>query len=224
MATSSRLTSLLPQANTSDRIVKDEPEHEEQFVIEVLDQETYEDLSPSAETETILEDVNEASDDDSKDSIQEKNINFADPIKTGQSFQCDICFRTYVYQNSLNRHVKTAHELLRLSCPICSAKFTQRTSLVEHMKNLHKDDGANPEVFACEMSDSCSRSFNTIKMLQQHMRQHITDRVKKKEINLDTPKKKYRKQCSICGLFFKHVDEHKLTHQSELEPVGAEEL
>lgn len=126
-------------------------------------------------------------------------------------FVCEVCSKRYQYLNSLTRHTRTAHERLRHSCPLCSQDFTQKTSLVEHIRNIHIDR-AKP--YSCDL---CGRTFNTIKMLNQHMKQYCSDRKEKKtSTNIPKPKTKYRKQCSTCGLFFKHIEEHKLSHQSQL--------
>lgn len=153
--------------------------------------------------------------------VEEKNEFCKDPESSlkikALCFVCDICFKRYRSQNSLNRHVKTTHEKMRFSCSYCCSKFTQRSSLEEHFRNLHSDLSRS-EVFPCTFNETCGRTFNTIKMLNQHLKCHNSDREKreKKSSDAGAEKKKYRKQCSICGLFFKHVEEHRLTHQSKL--------
>lgn len=156
---------------------------------------------------------------DAKDNHQEITIEES-PNAEGEAsknFQCEVCLKTYQYQNSLVRHVKTTHENLRHTCFICDSEFTQRTSLNEHIRNLHKQECT--EVFECNFNDSCNRAFNTAKMLHQHTKHHYSDSPKEKLKTIPgepANKKKYRKQCQICGLFFKHIEEHKLSHQSKL--------
>lgn len=128
------------------------------------------------------------------------------------SYSCNVCSKSYLHLNSLSRHIQTTHELKRYSCPVCQSEFTQRSSLAEHISNLHKTT-ITKNIHRCS---SCRRTFNTSKMLLQHLRHH--DRANDiREIRSEkSSNKKYRKQCQICGLFFKHIDEHKLSHQGEI--------
>lgn len=126
------------------------------------------------------------------------------------SYSCDVCSKSYLHLNSLSRHIKTTHELKRYSCPVCQTEFTQKSSMAEHMNNLHKTSIVINNL-KCS-SNSCQRIFNTAKMLSQHMKHHDGREIRSEK----SSKKKYRKQCQICGLFFKHIDEHKLSHQGEI--------
>lgn len=131
------------------------------------------------------------------------------------SYSCNVCSKSYLHLNSLSRHIKASHELKRHTCPICQSEFTQRSSMAEHMNNLHKTPFAK-NVFKCSANLSCQRTFNTAKMLSQHMKNHekVNDGREIKAEKSST--KKYRKQCQICGLFYKHINEHKLSHQGEI--------
>lgn len=169
-----------------------------------------------------LEEVNyevEALDDAAEDVLSADDCITLEPQK---EFSCEICGKHYRYLNSLARHVKIAHDQIRHTCSICSLDFTQKTSLLEHMRNIHKESMNIDEVFICKV---CNRSFNTSKILQQHKKQHSLTKVEKKAPNKSTPAKtKYRKQCTTCGLFFKHIEEHKLSHQSKLNMLETELL
>lgn len=159
-----------------------------------------------------IEDEPDVKDDQQEITIEEHPMAESEANK---SFQCEVCMKTYHYQNSLVRHVRTTHENLRHTCSICDSEFTQRTSLNEHIKNLHNQDCT--EFFACNFNDSCNRAFNTAKMLHQHTKHHFSPKEKPKtKTGGQDKKKKYRKQCQECGLFFKHIEEHKLSHQSKL--------
>lgn len=191
-------------------MMKNEPEFkQETYEVEALD-ETFEDiLSPDElvdpQVDIMVEELNLK---------QESHLNEELKIKMITSvFDCDICSKIYLSKNSLNRHRRTAHEMMRFKCPMCSSKFTQKTSLNEHIENLH--NAISSHMFACRFSEECNRIFNTAKMLDQHMKYHATGH-KKKQTEVFKVNKKYRKQCSTCGLFFKHIEEHKLTHQSKL--------
>lgn len=189
---------------------------ENEFEIEALD-ESYEKASSVGEEEIV---VDEASEDtkvkiDPTASSSSQNVH-EDPKK----FQCTTCFKTYLHHHSLIRHTKTAHEFMRYACPFCPSEFTQKSSLNEHVKNLHREVDSSEcyQIFVCEF---CSRTFNTQKMLQQHLRSHEERKSYETTVTSETMKeqevdtKKYRKQCQICGLFFKHIDEHRLTHESK---------
>lgn len=126
-------------------------------------------------------------------------------------YQCESCDKVYKHNNSLARHVQTAHQNLRHCCTICSTTFTQKSSLHEHMRCVHKDT-AQSEQFTCEL---CDKSFNSKKTLRQHMKIHSSDELKVMSSKSKSSTKQYRRQCPICGIFFRNVEEHKLTHQSE---------
>lgn len=175
------------------------------YKVEALDESFEVAMSPADAMEDQTNAVEELMEADSA------RISSSTPNKT---FQCSACSKVYLYPTSLTRHMKTAHDNVRHSCKFCGSQFTQRTSLSEHVKNLHNNEEPS-EAFACTSTPFCHRVFNTAKMLHQHMRQHGRARARKQIKREEKPLKKYRKQCQICGLFFKHIDEHKLTHQSE---------
>lgn len=168
---------------------------EDSFEVEALDESLEKENSSYSFEEVIVEEISE-----------EKIISSNIDQQEQKPHQCLTCFKTYRHANSLTRHVKTSHELVRHSCDFCSSAFTQKSSLTEHVRNLHSS-----EIHKCTF---CSRAFNTQKMLLQHTKSH---EVKKSDETKSTKedKKKYRKQCQICGLFFKHIEEHKLSHRSK---------
>lgn len=168
---------------------------EDSFEVEALDESLEKDnLSCSFEEVMVDEKLGEKITPSKKDQQQSK------------SFQCLTCFKTYHHANSLARHIKTSHEFVRHLCEFCSSEFTQKSSLTEHVRNLHKSE--------IHKRTLCTRAFQTEKVLMQHAKSHDVkklDEIKPKKGD----EKKYRKQCQICGLFFKHIEEHKLTHRSK---------
>lgn len=131
-------------------------------------------------------------------------------------FYCKLCPKSYTLPNNLARHMNTDHRKLRYSCNYCSKQFTQNSSLQEHQNNIHKDLQDGSTSFIC---DHCMQSFNTIKMLQQHMKRHETTNepktIKSGKLKVKQNKssnKKYHKLCPICGKMFKVLQEHILVH------------
>lgn len=180
---------------------------EEQFEAELEDEEAGVDYSAQDFTKDVIEEICDRTTIEPPEEISLKTL-----------FECEVCNKSYRYLNSLNRHVKTAHELERFSCTICSARFTQKPSLTEHMKNLHSDEQTSLNL-RCDF-ESCEKSFNTSKMLHQHTKKAHSGATQDMKPAATVDKlKKYRKQCTICGLFFKHIDEHKLAHQGQFEII-----
>lgn len=194
---------------------EEEPPAVAEFEIEALD-DAFEEVVKEEELSIEIVDYS----DSNHKSENDEPKPLEPSADTKNSYNCDVCFKRYFHLNSLQRHIKTSHELYRHFCDICNMKFTQRSSLIEHMKNLHKNP-IRSEVFICLADSSCQRTFNTAKMLTQHMKKHDeklgrASNDDKKSPTGKSPKKKYRKQCQICGLFFKHIEEHKLTHQGTI--------
>ena len=204
LVTTNKVLSLLNDSEPSPTM-KDEISYELESTIEILEEAIEPLLSPVEDNSELLQS------DDLKQDINEQQEPCINDSKS--IFSCESCSKTYQSQNSLNRHIRTVHENIRVSCPLCSSSFTQKVSLNEHIRNLHKESS---KTFPCDFNNKCTRTFNTSKMLNQHLKCHTEERVKKPTRTVNKKKKLYRKQCSICGLFFKHVFEHRLAHQSKL--------
>lgn len=142
-----------------------------------------------------------------------------------KQFYCKLCPKSYTLPNNLTRHMNTDHRNLRYSCSYCDKQFTQNSSLQEHQNNIHKDLLDGSASFIC---DHCMQSFNTIKMLQQHMKRHETTNDQKTTESKSTQpgklkvkqdksviKKKYHKLCPICGKMYKDLQEHILVHSGK---------
>jgi KRAB domain-containing zinc finger protein len=123
-----------------------------------------------------------------------------------KKFQCQNCDKSYSHNNSLIRHIQTVHQFLRFQCNLCSSEFTQKSSLTEHCRNLHSEKQLLS--FECD----CGRKFSSRKSLDAHYKTHEKEKEGENLTESEAQKKKYRKQCQICGFFFKHIEEHKLTH------------
>lgn len=189
----------------------------EAFEIEALD-ETFDAQSPLRSEPVVDDNILDLSSVTDSQTIKDETLDeFEIEVmhKVCQPFQCSICHKIYLSQNSLNRHIKTTHDSVRHPCTLCSSLFTQKTSLIEHVRNLHKDHVGIEEVFKCTARPNCNRTFNTAKMLSQHLKHHDNRPDRKSLAKVSKSKKKYRKQCQICGLFFKHIEEHNLSHQAE---------
>ncbi|CAO1366267.1 unnamed protein product [Diamesa serratosioi] len=137
-------------------------------------------------------------------------------------FHCNLCPKSYTLPNNLARHMNTYHRMLRYSCSYCNKQFTQNSSLQEHQNNLHKELLDITASFTC---DHCMQSFNTIKMLQQHMKRHESTNDQSSSVSKNTQSvklkvkqeksivnKKYHKLCPICGKMYKDLQEHILVH------------
>ena len=144
-------------------------------------------------------------------------------------FYCNLCPKYYTLPNNLARHMNTDHRKLRYSCSYCNKQFTQNSSLQEHQNNIHKDLLEGSASFIC---DHCMQTFNTIKMLQQHMKRHETTNEQKSSESKNTLSgklkvkqdktsinKKYHKLCPICGKMYKVLQEHILVHSGNKHTI-----
>ncbi|XP_076373108.1 zinc finger protein 438-like isoform X2 [Tachypleus tridentatus] len=54
-----------------------------------------------------------------------------------QTFQCDVCSKTFLYAAGLYRHRKQHGGAPVFQCPLCQKTFVYSLSLTSHLKNNH---------------------------------------------------------------------------------------
>ena len=53
--------------------------------------------------------------------------------KRSNSFDCDVCERTFKFKSQLTIHKRTHTQEKALKCKNCNKSFTQKNSLTRHM-------------------------------------------------------------------------------------------
>ncbi|CAL9730091.1 transcription factor IIIA [Monosporozyma unispora] len=85
-----------------------------------------------------------------------------------KSFHCPYegCSETFYKHPQLRSHILSFH-LNKLNCEICDKHFQRPYRLRQHMAKYHNPNNLNP--YACNFS-TCSQSFKTWTMLQNHIK------------------------------------------------------
>ena len=52
-------------------------------------------------------------------------------------YQCLLCLKSYVNDDSALRHLRESHFGRVHQCHLCESKFTRRTNLAAHIRNVH---------------------------------------------------------------------------------------
>ncbi|KAJ8009521.1 hypothetical protein DPEC_G00089740 [Dallia pectoralis] len=82
-------------------------------------------------------------------------------------YKCDKCQRTFHYEKSYMKHIKTSHGMegeVTYICETCQQTFANRCNLKIHQKHVHSDE----RLFPC---DVCTKSFKRKKDVTRHRRQ-----------------------------------------------------
>ncbi|XP_033208144.1 zinc finger protein 726-like [Belonocnema kinseyi] len=89
------------------------------------------------------------------------------PKKSVLSYKCDICFRSYSWLVSLNRHKRSEHAAVKpqFICDLCGYKSNRKSNLVKHMTSRHSQ--MLKSRYKC---DKCSRSYTWLSALNRHKR------------------------------------------------------
>jgi hypothetical protein len=210
-----------------ENCAKAEQEPEEYEEITEANEENYEveAIDESLESTPSPNDISQPTEEETKafdiQSFDEVVHGIEDASSIPKPYQCVSCLKSYQHNNSLMRHIRITHEKIRHQCSHCPMEFTQKSSLLEHIRCIHKDI-AKLATFYCEACNN--KPFFSKKTLRQHMKVHSSD-VPKVSFSFQSKPKKTpkrhgpanRRQCPVCGNFFKNIEEHKLTHQSEFK-------
>ena len=80
-----------------------------------------------------------------------------------QTFECEICLRSFGYKLVLDLHMKAMHENPQeRQCRICYREFKKKAGLRFHIQSVHE----NKRDFQCL---ECNRAFHT----KDHLRRHV---------------------------------------------------
>jgi len=116
--------------------------------------------------------------------------NLSDHIKVHVigPFKCPHCDKEYMYENSLNSHIKLDHLKGKEICHICAKEYKD---LKYHMKYAHQGGNLIKEI-PCEVPE-CDRKFRTMQEAKKHLN----------SIHLNK-----REQCPECGISVKNLSTH----------------
>ena len=82
-----------------------------------------------------------------------------------KTFECKICFKTYVHEISLSEHVKKHQGLFKFICSECGQGFGRKFQLDGHIASKHK----GIDLYTCPIS-SCRKGFGYKGNYEAHMR------------------------------------------------------
>ena len=125
---------------------------------------------------------------------------------------CKYCNQVFNYPSTIEHHIKTVHEGIRVQCNFCVKTYTDKNSLKDHINAIHN----NVKIF-CNL---CGSKFSRPGALKYHMRRfHEGGKpfIRKRQPNKsDTPKRttikpKAKFTCEFCGNNF-DTKAHKIQH------------
>ena len=92
-------------------------------------------------------------------------------VEEQESFNCDICDKTYKYKKGLNAHMRMEHEgtsgiIKTFKCDLCTSVFKEHKNLNAHKRLKHSDLATE---FPCT---TCGKKFNQKKNLKRHEYTH----------------------------------------------------
>ena len=93
----------------------------------------------------------------------------------------------------MNKHVKTAHEGLRLNCDLCERQFVTKNALKVHKEIVHEGNKARYHCEFCGKTFAYERSFG---------------------LHVNNVHKGIKHKCDICGKLFNkksYIKHHKAT-------------
>ncbi|XP_041716190.1 GDNF-inducible zinc finger protein 1 [Coregonus clupeaformis] len=82
-------------------------------------------------------------------------------------YKCDKCQRTFHYEKSYLKHIKTSHGVqgeVTYRCDTCQQTFANRCNLKIHQRHVHSDE----RLFPC---DVCTKTFKRKKDVMRHRQQ-----------------------------------------------------
>ena len=123
------------------------------------------------------------------------SINVICVITGEQPFECQVCFKRFIYKHELLTHMRIHTRECPYECGICSKKFRWSANLTQHML-IHTGERR----FECQ---ACGNKFKESGHLTQHMRTHSADRPY---------------ECQICGVRCKsssHLTSHLWVHSAD---------
>ena len=110
-----------------------------------------------------------------------------------KSHKCDMCSKTFTRKSSLDRHVKTIHEIgptgqneKNFECGTCGKEFESETELENHIENVHN------KILNSEKSENCENNDN-----------RELETINENEEKFDVKKESVKNhQCNLCGKEF----------------------
>ncbi|XP_061186367.1 zinc finger protein 665-like [Saccostrea echinata] len=136
--------------------------------------------------------------------------------------KCAECPKEYASKRALNRHIKTAHDVMKYNCDICDKVFSSKETMYHHRRGIHSDS----KPYKCQQ---CDASFSFNHSLRLHILKHSGARpFECKECNKTYLTSNHLKMhvegvhggkknhtCKICGKCFSYTTSlkvHEMTH------------
>ena len=90
---------------------------------------------------------------------------FSKHDQSSKTFECKICFKTYVHEISLSEHMKKHQGIYKFICSECGQGFGRKFQLDGHIASKHK----GIDLYTCPVS-SCRKGFGYKGNYEAHMR------------------------------------------------------
>lgn len=132
-----------------------------------------------------------------------------EPVKTEETFQCNLCDRSFSSQSKLSRHNTMYHVAKRFKCSVCGDAFSHEKTLKRHRRMI-KCKRVSTEANTSLLEPP--NSMDNLKKPHHGVRSQIFERIK------PCFNTKYKHVCSYCPRAFRNrwqLDVHTRLHTGE---------
>lgn len=117
-------------------------------------------------------------------------------------FQCGICNNAFASPRELQKHIRKAHQTVRIYCDLCSETFTSPKELARHMKKGHKPSKTTE---SNELIDNTQNKKGNSKEKKKRIFQCFlckTEYDVKAKLRIHMKLHKRNKPCKVCKVLF----------------------
>lgn len=126
----------------------------------------------------------ELSENENSQDISTKSEENCSELPTEQSFQCDVCHKSFETRVLLYRHKRNVHKPKRFKCSVCGKCFAYKQQKNMHMQ-VHKQNSTATKDFECP---ECPKIFPSWKHLHKHLIFHVSKKKSSGERTVACPK------------------------------------